>query len=295
MARPDPAASALRLPTAARSRAWVVVGLGVAAALSARLLELRIDDLAPSDGGLALARDFLSRALSPALTSEAAFVPAGTPPLLVLAAQAAGETVRFAAAAMGLAVTAGIALGFLASSAWWERDESAPPGPLGRVAPPLVYAGARLLIAGLRSIHELLWAVLLLAAFGLTPMAAVLAIALPYAGTLAKVYSELVDEAPRDAARALRDAGARDVHVYLFALVPRALPDMAAYTFYRFECALRSSAVLGFFGFPTLGLYIRQSFASSNHGEVWTFLYVLIALVAGFEAWSGAIRRRLVG
>ena len=69
---------------------------------------------------------------------------------------------------------------------------------------------------------------------------------------------------------------------------------MLSYAFYRFECALRSSAILGFFGFPTLGLYLRQSFLSTNYGEVWTFLYVLIALVLVFDAWSGALRRRLV-
>ena len=68
---------------------------------------------------------------------------------------------------------------------------------------------------------------------------------------------------------------------------------MVAYGFYRFECALRSSAILGFFGFSTLGLYIRQSFNSTNYGEVWTFLYAMIALVLAFEYWSGAVRRRL--
>ena len=56
---------------------------------------------------------------------------------------------------------------------------------------------------------------------------------------------------------------------------------------------LRSAAVLGLFGFPTLGLYIRQSFASTSYGEVWTYLYALLGLVLAFEAWSGALRRRL--
>ena len=70
---------------------------------------------------------------------------------------------------------------------------------------------------------------------------------------------------------------------------------MIAYAFYRFECALRSSAVLGFFGFPTLGLSIKHAFNSSNYGEVWTFLYVLLFLIVIFDWWSGAVRNRLVG
>jgi phosphonate transport system permease protein len=77
-------------------------------------------------------------------------------------------------------------------------------------------------------------------------------------------------------------------------LLPRALPDLVAYAFYRFECVLRSSAILGFFGFPTLGLYIRQSFNATNYGEVWTFLYALFALVILADTWSGAIRKRVL-
>ncbi|MCP5111942.1 MAG: phosphonate ABC transporter permease, partial [bacterium] len=52
------------------------------------------------------------------------------------------------------------------------------------------------------------------------------------------------------------------------------------------------SAVLGFFGFPTIGLYIQQSFRSGHYGEVWTYLYTLVATIVIFDAWSGALRRR---
>jgi phosphonate transport system permease protein len=76
--------------------------------------------------------------------------------------------------------------------------------------------------------------------------------------------------------------------------VPRALPDMCAYAFYRYECAVRSSAILGFFGFPTLGYSISASFDNLHYGEVWTYLYALMALVVAVELWSGALRRRFV-
>ena len=144
------------------------------------------------------------------------------------------------------------------------------------------------MIAGSRSIHELLWAVLFLAAMGLTPLAAVVAIAIPYSGVFAKVFSEMLDEAPRDTAAALRDAGALPLRAFLFGLVPRALPDMTGYAFYRFECALRSAAVLGFFGIPTLGLFVQQAFANAHYREVWSYLYAMVALVVATDAWSGA-------
>ncbi len=272
-----------------------ILGAGLVAALA---LDLDPRDLVPGKGGLAIAGEFFSRALSPALAYEAETVPAGAPPLLVKVVAALRTTVVFAAAAVSLSIVAGLGLGFLASTAWWAGDpvggRTAGSRRLRRAGSGLVYGGTRTVITLMRSVHELLWAVLFLAAFGLSNLAAVIAIAIPFSGTLAKVFSELIDEAPRDAAHALRAAGASPLQVFLFGLLPRALPDMSAYAFYRFECALRSSAVLGFFGFPTLGYYIAASFENLHYGEVWTYLYALFALVILVEWWSGALRRSFV-
>jgi phosphonate transport system permease protein len=199
---------------------------------------------------------------------------------------------------MSLALVWGLVLGFLSSSAWWAGERAGGASPLERALRngigPAVWGAARALIVVMRSVHELLWAVLFLAAFGLNTFGAVVAIAIPYGGTLAKIISEMIDEAPRDSALALRAIGGGPLSVFALGLVPRALPDIAAYSFYRFECAVRSSAVLGFFGFPTLGYAIAQAFENLHYREVWTYLYALMALVVAIELWSGALRRRFV-
>ncbi|MDA8020176.1 MAG: ABC transporter permease subunit [Thermoanaerobaculia bacterium] len=260
--------------------------------------ELGLDprDLIPGSGGLALAGELFSRAFSPAWTYESA-VPEGTVPLPLKALEAARVTVMLAAAALGLSVVVGLFLGLAASTATWVGSAHGGRCAWGRclnVTSPAIYGVSRVFIALLRSVHELIWAVLFLAAFGVGQFSAVLAIAIPYSGTLAKVFSEMLDEAPRDAAEALRSAGASPAQIFLFGLLPQALPDMTAYAFYRFECALRSSAVLGFFGYPTLGYYLAASFENLHYGEVWTYLYTLLGLVLLADAWSGALRRRLV-
>lgn len=276
-------------------RAAVLLSLGVAGVLAAWELGLDPQGLIPSEGGLRIAREFFSRSWTPALTYEAEFVPEGAPPLWLKALAASRATVIFAAAAMSLSIIFGLLLGFLASTAWWIDD----PASRGHSVPsralrPVVYGASRVLVTFLRSVHELLWAVLFLAALGRSNLTAVVAIGLPFTGTLAKVFSELIDEAAREPAAALQSAGARPFQVFLFALLPAALPDMAAYAFYRFECALRSSAILGFFGYPTLGYYIAASFENLHYGEVWTYLYTLLALVILIDLWSGALRRSFV-
>ncbi len=257
-------------------------------------LELSPARLLPDAGGLELAGRFFSGAVTPTLRSED---PAGLP-LLPRIGEGVRATVVFAAAGMSLALLIGICFGFFASTAWWTGDLGGGRTALGRwlrrTVYPALYVFSRVTITLMRSIHELLWALLFLCAFGLSNFSAVIAIALPYGGTLAKVFSEMIDEAPRDAALALRGAGASPIQVFTFGLVPRALPDMSAYTFYRFECALRSAAVLGFFGYPTLGHFISQSFENTYYREVWTYLYALFLLVALVDWWSGSVRRRMV-
>jgi phosphonate transport system permease protein len=271
------------------ARRLVLLLIALAGIWSAIELRLTPRGLLPDAGGLRLVGQFLRAAFEPTLTYESAFLPEGTAPLPVKIAGAALTTVMFAAAGTSLALVAGGAMALLASQSWWSDAAGGK-----RAAGPVVYASTRAVIALSRSVHELLWAVLFLAAMGLTPLAAVVAIAIPYSGVFAKVFAEMLDEAPRDTAAALRDAGASPLRAFVFGLVPRALPDMTGYAFYRFECALRSAAVLGFFGIPTLGLFVQQSFANAHYREVWSYLYAMFALVVMTDAWSGAVRRRMV-
>ncbi|MGB0952265.1 MAG: PhnE/PtxC family ABC transporter permease [Planctomycetota bacterium] len=261
----------------------IIAALGLLAYFG---LGLRLGDLLPEGNGADLVKDFLAAAFRPAFTYETTgFLPENAPPFLLKVAMGLWNTLVYAIAAISLAFVAGLGLGVLASASFWK----ARPAAFGMVRWPL-----RFLLTAMRSVHELLWALILLAALGLNPAAAVLAILIPYAGTLGKVFSEMLDENDGRPADALDQIGAAPLQVFLFGRLPRALPDIAAYTFYRFECAVRSSAVLGFFGFTTVGLYLKQSFENLHYREVWTYLYGLILVVLLLEAWSAQLRRRFV-
>jgi len=266
-----------------RARTLLLAGLLVAGGVSAWHLDLGPAAIWPSGERWAVLGRFLGAAFSPTLTSESDLALNIVPRTL----DAMLNTVIFAAAAISLSILMGAVLAVLASERWWRLF------PTPRAVRPLLYGSVRILIAFMRSIHEILWAIALLAAFGLNTVAAVIAISIPYGGTLAKVFSEMLDEAPDDAAQAMRMLGAGSLQTFAFGLVPRALPDMGAYAFYRFECALRSAAILGFFGFPTLGKYIYQSCGELYFHEAWTYLYALFILIVIVEWWSGALRRRL--
>ncbi len=265
-----------------------LVATAVVVVIAGLSLDLSWSGLTPNAGGLDLLSDFLRAALHPALDYQTTGLPEGTPPFAVALGSALLRTLAFAAAGLGLSLVLGLPLGLACSEHFWSSAPS--PGRLAKLA-----AGTARLIAALaRSIHELLWAVLFLAALGLIPALSVLAIAMTYAGTLAKLFGELLDEQTEQREDTLALLGATRLGAFGFGRVVPALPALLAYTFYRFECAVRSAAVLGFLGLPTLGLRIELAFENRHFAEVWTYLYVLIAVVLALELWSARLRRRFV-
>lgn len=272
------------------SRRWVVLGLLIFFVTCAWGLGLTPAGLFPTDAQhWSRAGKFFAAALRPAFEYQDATVPDSADPILVKGLKGLVLTFRYAVAAMSLAIPAALILGFLGSSAWWPE----PCGPKLKIALRAGFVVCRFVMSFARSIHELIWALLILSALGVSPIAGMVALAIPFAGTLGKVFSELVDEEARSAASALKSIGHGPVQTFLTGILPRALPDLITYSFYRFECALRASAVLGFVGIETIGLYIQLSHEEFYYREVWTYFYLLLGMIVLVDLWGAAIRRRL--
>ena len=265
-------------------RRWFLLGSFGLFIFALWVLGAGLGELVPSEGGRRLAREFIGAALQPALDYEEVEMREVAQPFSSKVAQAAWMTVKYAVVAMSFALVLGLVGGVLGSRAWWVRPSR------GLETLRLL---VRLLATALRSVHELLWAILFLSAVGTSPLAAMLAMALPYGGTLAKVFSELLDEANAGASEVMRSAGGSGFSAFLGTVVG-ALPDLLTYAMYRLECAVRSSAILGFVGVPTLGYEIKVSFDDGHYHEIWTYVFVLLVIVLSLEWWGGKIRQKLV-
>ena len=207
-----------------------------------------------------------------------------SPSFLKLALKASWYTIAYAVAGITLAVAVGLPLGIVASGVLARS-------PITRWSMVL---GIRGFLAATRSVHELVWAWLFVAAIGLSPMAAILALAIPYSGILGRIYSEILTDVPEQPLRALRASGASELKVLIYGRLAMALPDMLSYTFYRFECAIRAAAIMSFVGIAGLGYQIQLSLDDLLYGQVWTLLFFLIFLVVVVDVWSTVVRRRLV-
>ena len=218
------------------------------------------------------------------------FPPSGDPDFLASLLRETVTTLAIASCGTALAMLLGLPLSLLISRAL-DRDTllgEAPSLPWRALQTAL-----RSLLLLLRGVPDLVWALLLVRAAGLGSLPAVLALGLAYGGMLGKVYAEILEAQPRHGAAALAASGAGRLAVFGYALLPQAASELISYSVYRWECAIRSSVVLGFVGAGGLGQQLDSSMKMFAGGEVATMLLVFIALVALADRISAGLRRAL--
>lgn len=218
------------------------------------------------------------------------FPPALQADFLGLVLHSALETLALASAGMALAVALAVPLSLaVAESLSVSRLGPAPLAWLRR----MLRAPVRLLLVVMRSIPEIVWALLFVRAVGLGPAAGILAIAISYAGMLGKVYFEIYEAGDTRPARAVLEAGGGRLHAFFYGILPVSLPELVSYTVYRWECAIRASVVMGFVGAGGLGQQMELSMRMLAGGEVATMLVAFFALVMLADGVSALLRKVL--
>jgi phosphonate transport system permease protein len=208
---------------------------------------------------------------------------------LRLVARETWRTVAMATAGLTLALVVAVPLTLLSTRV---LSISALAGPMAR-GPAWLRQVVRWLLVFLRSIPELVWALVFVRVVGLGPTAGVLAIALTYGGMLGKVYAEILESGEIQTTQNLLRNGSGRLQAFFYGLLPTNAAELTSYTVYRWECAIRSSVVLGFVGAGGLGQQMDNSMKMFNGGEVATLLLVFMALVALADRLSAWLRKVL--
>jgi len=215
--------------------------------------------------------------------------PAHDPEFLAMIAREAWRTVAIATAGLVLALLIAVPLAIVSTHV---LSVSALAGRMAR-GPFWLRQLVRWLLIVLRSVPELVWALVFVRVVGLGPTAGVLAIALTYGGMLGKVYGEILESGQTQPTQTLLRNGSSRLQALCYGLLPQNATELTSYTVYRWECAIRSSVVLGFVGAGGLGQQLDNSMRMFNGGEVATMLLVFIALVALADRLSATLRRML--
>jgi phosphonate transport system permease protein len=231
-----------------------------------------------SDAGASAVRQFLSTFLPPATSPE----------FLWMVVEAAWKTVAIATVGMAIAILIAFPAALVAT-----RILSVSRLARGRMAawPSVLRTAVRWLLIFLRSIPEIVWAMVFVRAVGLGDTAGVMAIGITYGGMLGKVYIEILESADQHATVSLLRNGSGRLSAFWYAALPVSVPELLSYTVYRWECAIRASVVMGFVGAGGLGQQMELSMKMLAGGEVLTMLSMFVLLIFAADVISAALRK----
>jgi phosphonate transport system permease protein len=135
-----------------------------------------------------------------------------------------------------------------------------------------------------RAIHELFWALIFIQIFGLSATTAIVAITIPYACTFARVFNDIYNHADLKPSDILTNSK-NQFSEFVYITLPQVLPSMRDYIRYRFECGIRTSAVLGFVGLPTIGFHLETAFKQAQYSLAAALLLVFFVLIGTIKYW----------
>jgi phosphonate transport system permease protein len=188
------------------------------------------------------------------------------------------DTVLIAFVGTCLAGAAGLMLSFFAAS---------------NLSPRWLVLLTRRVLEGARTVPDMVFALLFVVAFGLGPMAGVLALAIHGAGVLGKLGAELHENATPGPIDAIRATGGGWVATIRYGVVPQILAGFCSYLLLRFEINVRTSSVIGFIGVGGIGHELYLSIRQFVYQDVSAIALLIILTVMAIDTASGALRRRL--
>ncbi len=146
----------------------------------------------------------------------------------------------------------------------------------------------------IRAFPELILAIFFIASFGPGALAGVLAVGFHSIGMLGKLNAESVEKIRKEQIEALQSTGASGLKIFLYGILPQALPEFIANAIYRFEINVRAASVLGIVGAGGIGMLINEAIGLSKWRTVGTCLYLIVITVMVIDYLSMRIRKKLI-
>jgi phosphonate transport system permease protein len=171
--------------------------------------------------------------------------------------------------------------------------------PLGllsaeNIAPWWIRHPVRRLMDALRSINEMVFAMIFVAAVGLGPFPGVLALFVHTTGVLAKLFAEAVEAIDPGPVEGVRATGASALQEIIFGVIPQVMPLWISYALYRFESNVRSATVVGMVGAGGIGVILWESVRGFQFPQTGAMMIAIIITVSLLDMASQAVRKRFI-
>ncbi len=147
----------------------------------------------------------------------------------------------------------------------------------------------------IRAFETLILALIFIRAFGLGPLAGILAITVSEIGTFAKLFSEAIENTSERPVDGVKASGGSRLQQIRFGIMPQVNPVILSILLYNFESNVRSGTILGIVGAGGIGFLLSDRISAYRWGEAWSIIFLIIAMVYLIDWLSGLTRARLIG
>lgn len=162
--------------------------------------------------------------------------------------------------------------------------------PLGR----FTYAIGRALMTLSRSIHEIVWGLVFVAAVGLGALAGILAMSLRSIGFISKMVAEAIEDVDTGPIEAVRAAGANRFQILMFAILPQVLPVVLGSIIFEWDVNIRRSTIMGLVGAGGLGLALHRQITAYNYGGIVAVILTILGIILIGEVSSTHARKAVI-
>lgn len=156
-----------------------------------------------------------------------------------------------------------------------------------------LYPACRLFVMTCRSVHEMIWTIVLVAIVGFGMLPGTLAMTLFCIGFGGKLMAEAIEAIRKGPVEAIRATGAGDLQTFVFAVLPQVRVAWAGIAIYTWDVVFRASTVVGFFGAGGMGHYLRESVQKVESRQVSAIILTIVVIVIVAELLSAWVRGRI--
>lgn len=166
-------------------------------------------------------------------------------------------------------------------------------GAASNIAPRWLYYPTRWVMNVIRSLPDLVFALMFVSAVGLGPFAGILAMTVGSVGSIGKVFAEAMEAVDRGPVTAMQAVGASRRQVVRYGVLPQAGPMLVSYTLLLFEGNVRGATILGMVGAGGIGLELTTAMKMYDYGHLSAIVICIIVLVTAIDQASAVIRRKI--
>lgn len=166
-------------------------------------------------------------------------------------------------------------------------------GAASNIAPRGLYYPCRWAMNIIRSVPDLVFALMFVSAVGLGPFAGILAMTLGSIGSIGKIFAEAMESVDRGPLVAMESVGASKRQVVLYGVLPQSAPLLVSYSLLLFEGNVRGATILGLVGAGGIGLELTTAMRMYDYGHLSAIIICIVVLVTAIDQGSALIRRRI--